>query len=126
MLCLCKQAGITGYKSNHSLCATAVTGLYRSGIDEQLVVERIGQHSLEGICSYKRTSNSKREAVSDILNSKRPCTEVVPCSTTAADPEVQQTQLPMSSTTNMLANFQNTILGTFYFSSCSLYVNQSK
>ena len=76
-------------------------------------MERTGHRSLEGIRSYKRTSDSQTEAVSDILNSKRPCTEVVPPFTTAADPEVQQAQSPMSSTTNMQANFQNTIPGAF-------------
>ena len=54
---LCKQAGITGYKSNHSQRATAATRLYRSGIDEQLVMERTGHCSLEGKRSYKRTSD---------------------------------------------------------------------
>ena len=124
-----QRAGITGYKSNHSLHATAATRLYRSRIDEQLVVERTGHRSLEGIRSYKRTSDSQREAVSDILNSKQPCTEIVPPFTTADESQVQQTQLPMSSTTNMQANIQNTIPGAFYFSSCSsitINVNQSK
>lgn len=31
---LCKTAGITGFKTNHSLRATAVTRLYQSGVDE--------------------------------------------------------------------------------------------
>ena len=64
---LCKKAGITGYKSNHTLHATAATRLYKSGIDEQLVMDRTGHRSLEGIRSYKRTSNSQREAVSLIF-----------------------------------------------------------
>ena len=81
---------------------------------------------MEGIYSYRRTSDSQREAVSDILNSKQPCTEVV---TTAADPQIQQIQLLMSSTNNMQANIQNTTPGAFYFSSCSpitININQSK
>ena len=36
---LCKNAGITGYKSNYSLRATAATRLYQSGVDQQLVME---------------------------------------------------------------------------------------
>ncbi len=65
---LCKSAGIEGYKTNHSLRATATSRLYQSGVDEQLVMERTGHRSLEGVRSYKRTSDAQREALSDILN----------------------------------------------------------
>ena len=65
---LCHSAGITGFKTNHSLRATSTTRLYESGIGEQLVMERTGHRSLEGVCSYKRTTDSQREVVSDILN----------------------------------------------------------
>jgi hypothetical protein len=65
---MCKKAGIDGYKTNHSLRATAATRLYQSGVDEQLVMERTGHRSIEGIRSYKRTSDTQREALSDILN----------------------------------------------------------
>ena len=51
---------------NHSLRATAATRLYQSGIDEQLVMERTGHRSLEGVRSYKRTSDTQREVSSDI------------------------------------------------------------
>ena len=53
---------------NHSLRATTTTRLYHSGVDEQLVMERTGHRSLEGVRSYKRTSDTQREALSDILN----------------------------------------------------------
>ena len=65
---ICQVAGIEGYKMNHSLRATAATRLYQSGIDEQLVMERTGHRSLEGVRSYKRTSDTQREVSSDILN----------------------------------------------------------
>ena len=65
---LCKEAGIPGFKSNHSLRATAATRLYQSGIDEQLVIERTGHRRLEGVRSYKRTTDTQRETLSDILN----------------------------------------------------------
>ena len=51
---LYKQAGIQGYKTNHSLRATVVSHLYQASVDEQLVVERSGHHSLNGIRSYKQ------------------------------------------------------------------------
>ena len=62
---LCKEAGISGFKTNHSLRATAATRLYQSGIDEQLVMERTGHRSLEGVRNYKRTSDQQREALSE-------------------------------------------------------------
>ena len=37
---MCKQAGIPGYHTNHSLQATAATRLYHAGVDEQMVMER--------------------------------------------------------------------------------------
>jgi len=72
---LCTSAGIQGHKTNHSLRATTTSRLYHSGVDEQLVMERTGHRSLEGVRSYKRTSEAQREALSDILNRpKRPRT----------------------------------------------------
>ena len=68
VLCLCKLGGITGY---HSLQTTATSRLYQSGIDEQLVMEQTSHCSLEGVHSYKRTSNVQREALSDILNNSK-------------------------------------------------------
>ena len=65
---LCKLGGISSYKTNHSLRTTATTRLYQSGVDEQMVMELTGHRSLEGIRSYKRTSNTQREVLSDILN----------------------------------------------------------
>ena len=68
---LCQLGGIQGFKTNHLLRATATTRLYQSGVDEQLVMERTGHQSLEGVRSYKRTSNTQREALSNILNQSK-------------------------------------------------------
>ena len=46
---LCKSAGIEGYKTNHSLRVTTATRLFQAGIDEQLIMERTGHHSTDGI-----------------------------------------------------------------------------
>ena len=72
---LCKSAGILGFKTNHSLRATTATRLHQSGIDEQLIMERTGHQSTEGVRSYKRTSQQQSEDISDILHcSRRACT----------------------------------------------------
>ena len=71
---LCTNAGIPGYKTNHSLRATNATWLFDSDVDEQLIMERTGHLSCEGVRSYKRTSEAQCEKLSDILNcSKKTC-----------------------------------------------------
>ncbi len=73
---LCKTAGIHGYRTNHSLRATAATRLHQSGmIQEQEIMARTGHRSLEGVRSYKRTSSEQMELVSDVLSNgpKRTC-----------------------------------------------------
>ena len=65
---MCNAAGISGFKTNYSLRATAATLLYQSGVDEQLVMERTGHRSIDGIRCYKRSADFQRENISDILN----------------------------------------------------------
>ena len=65
---LCSAAGIQGFRTNHSLRATAATRLYQAGVDEQLIMETTGHRSLEGVRSYKRTSENQKEVLSDVLN----------------------------------------------------------
>jgi hypothetical protein len=56
---LCSAAGIQGFRTNHFLRATAATRLYQAGIDQQLIMETTGHRSLEGVRSYKRTSENQ-------------------------------------------------------------------
>ncbi len=58
---VCQKAGTSGYKTNHCLRATTATRLYLNGVDEQLVMERTGHRSIEGIRSYERTSSDQQE-----------------------------------------------------------------
>ena len=55
------------YRTNHSLRLTSATS-YQSAVDGQLVMDRTGHCSLNRVRSYKRTSDSQCEALSDILN----------------------------------------------------------
>ena len=64
---MCAKAQIQGYKTNHSLRATAASRLYHKGIDEQLIMERTGHRSIEGVRSYKRTHEQQQIEVSNIL-----------------------------------------------------------
>ena len=69
---MCKAAGIVGFKTNHSLRATAATRLYQAGVDEQLIMQRTGHRSLDGVRSYKRTSQEQQVTLSDIMNLSAP------------------------------------------------------
>ena len=62
--------GLEGYKTNHSLRVTAATRLYNAGVDEQLIMQRTGHRSIEGVRIYKRTSEQQQEDVSSLLESK--------------------------------------------------------
>lgn len=94
---MCKQCGIEGFKTNHSLRATAATRLYASGIDEQLVMERTGHRSLEGIRSYKRTTSQQKETVSDILcNAKKHCSDLAIPGQISYSETRNDTSLPLS------------------------------
>ena len=114
---MCKACGIQGFKTNHSLRATAATRLYSAGIDEQLVMERTGHRSTEGIRSYKRTSSAQQENVSDILNNKKPCTEVaVPeCS----GPSAELASASCTTTQMALSGYMASKTGAFTFNSCN-------
>ena len=87
---MCMAAGIPGYKTNHSLRATTATRLYQAGVDEQLIMEKTGHHSLDGVRSYKRTNSEQQEALSDILS----LSKKKKLSTSASDTTVNPLEVP--------------------------------
>ena len=124
---LCKSAGIKGFKTNHSLRVTNATRLYSSGTDEQLIMERTGHRSTDGVRPYKRTSEEQQIAISDILNrSKKPRSEqqqLVPSTQDSAQLSSEHPALfPHSGLTTQSSAFTktqcNTIPGTFQFNHC--------
>ena len=120
---MCSSAGIPGYKTNHSLRATSTSRLYHSGIDEQLVMERTGHRSIDGVRSYKRTSEDQREALSDILNRKTPRVDtqstLSPSSSTVPAPIPTQ-NIIQTSAHNQL---QGLNLSSAMFSNCTVHFN---
>ena len=58
MSTICSAAGICGY------IPITPCRLYHQGINEQLIMERTGHHSIEGVRSYKRT---EEENISNLL-----------------------------------------------------------
>ena len=71
----CEAGGITGFKTNHSLRVSSATRLFQSGVDEQLIMNRTGHHSIEGVCTYKRVSSTQQIALSKVLNTATNCQE---------------------------------------------------
>ena len=63
---VCKNAGLPGFYSNHSLRSTCATKLYRNNVDEQLIQEITGHRSL-AVRSYKRTSDKMRKMASNCV-----------------------------------------------------------
>lgn len=73
--CLCEAGGITGFKTNHLLRVTSTTRLFQSGVDEQLIMNRTGHHSIKGVRTYKRVSSTQQIALSEVLNTATNCKE---------------------------------------------------
>lgn len=115
---ICKEAGIQGFKTNHSLRSTAASRLYQAGVDEQLVMERTGHRSLEGVRSYKRTCDEQRIALSDILNRKKPrqddlqVSELKPKICQVRGTEESQNALDIQYSAQSAFNFNLTSCGT--------------
>ena len=63
---ICKQAGLDGKFSNHSLRATCATRMYDNKIPEQIIKETTG-HCSECVRGYKRTSDELKESASNAL-----------------------------------------------------------
>ena len=68
---LCSKAGVGGYKTNHSLRVTSATRLFQCGTDEQLIMQRTGHRSTDGVRVYKRSSNEQEALLSKVLNREK-------------------------------------------------------
>ena len=65
-----KQAGFGGHYTNHSLRVSLTTRLFDAEVDKQLILNRTGHSSTDGVCAYKRTSTKLKEITSAVLNQK--------------------------------------------------------
>ena len=66
---LCSDAGILGFKTNHSLRVTSATCLFHSGVDEQLIMFHTRHRSVDaGVRTYKRESQEQKRSLSNVLN----------------------------------------------------------
>ena len=70
---LCKAAEIAGFKTYHFLWATTATHLFHRDVDEQLIMERTGHRSINGVRSYmyKRPYMQQQERFPSFLTQGR-------------------------------------------------------
>jgi integrase len=69
---MCKDAGLEGNFSSHSGKRTCATNLYQAGISEELIMQRTGHRSIEGVRTYKRPSSEMLREVSSVLDPPSP------------------------------------------------------
>ena len=68
---MCKEAGISGKKTNHSLRRTAATTLFEKGVPEKIIQGVTGHRSTTGLRTYERVSVKQKQAVSTILSGSK-------------------------------------------------------
>ena len=71
---MCRNAGLEGHKTNHSLRATGATEMYRGNVPEKLIQERTGHRSLKCSRVYERLTDDQHRAVSTLLSSAKETT----------------------------------------------------
>uniref|UniRef100_A0A1X7VFF2 Uncharacterized protein n=1 Tax=Amphimedon queenslandica TaxID=400682 RepID=A0A1X7VFF2_AMPQE len=65
---MCKDAGISFEdKSNHSLRATSATRMMDAGLQEKVIMDGTGHHSLDGLKPYARVTDLQQQQVSEVL-----------------------------------------------------------
>ena len=100
---MCSKAGISGFKTNHSLPATSATRLYHQGVDEQLIMERTGHRSIESVRSYKRTDKQQEKRIPNLL--QQASTSNISSSTNIHVAIIDnQPQLPIQNCTEFIIN----------------------
>ena len=72
---ICEAACIKGYFTNLSLRTSAATRFFDAGVDEQLIMQRTGHRSVQGVRLYKRMTQKLKKKTSDVLND---CTNASP------------------------------------------------
>lgn len=102
---MCSAVGLSGYYTNHSLRATLATRLYQEEVSEQVIMEMTGHKSLEGVRSYKRTSEVQIDTAAVSIDIKR-CKEIC-----------ERTGLPMEDGRNHQPSF--------IFNNCNVTINNN-
>lgn len=68
---MCKDAGISGNFTNHSLRAYGASTLFQAGCNEKLSQQRTGHRSIDVLRQYERTSHSQLLDVSNVMSGEK-------------------------------------------------------
>ena len=63
---MCMEAGFNN-KTNHSLCATGTSAMFRANVPEKIIQKTTGHRSIEALRSYERISEEQHRAVSKVM-----------------------------------------------------------
>ena len=63
---ICRDGGLSGYRTNHSLRVSAATRMFEEGVDEQMIKSVTG-HRSDAVREYKRPSNQMHKNISKIV-----------------------------------------------------------
>ena len=64
---MCKEANIEGQFTNHSLCATGATELFRNNVPEKVIQEFTGHRSVKCLRQYEKPSMEQKMCASNVL-----------------------------------------------------------
>ena len=70
MKTICSVSGVQNKYTNHSLRATGATRLFQSGTPENVIMERSGHRSTDGVRQYERVSQDQHIAAQAILTAR--------------------------------------------------------
>ena len=65
---MCKEAGVKGEKTNHSLRVAGASALFEAGVPERVIQGRTGHKSIDALRVYERVGVEQQEQVSKILS----------------------------------------------------------
>ena len=68
---ICKDAGISGNFTNHSLRVYDASTLFQAGCNEILIQQRTGHRSIDVLRQYEHTSHSKLLDVSNVMSGEK-------------------------------------------------------
>ena len=70
MKTICSGSGVQNKYTNHSLRATGATRLFQSGTPENVIMERSGHRSTDGVRQYEQVSQDQHIAAQAILTAR--------------------------------------------------------
>ena len=111
---LCRDAGITGNKTNHCLRATTATRGLDVGVPEKMLMERTGHRSVDSLLRYQRPSEEQKAMLSHALDDGKRLSELrsedllsLKRSCVAQNEEKEGKVVPMVSCHGNVITFQN-------------------